>query len=134
LYESEAPEGEPLYEYAEKDWKKRPHIGETPPIVISEVKAHAAKAVAAIDAAAPFIKTNHLEFARLRNDIHIYHALANTFAHKADAALLVLRYKYSNNIADLEKAVPYVEKSVAAYRELCRLTKDSYLYANSMQT
>lgn len=134
LYESEAPEGEPLYEYAAKDWKGEKHVGETPVIVINEVKAHAAKAVQAIDNASAAVTKNKVEFARLKNDIYCYNALANTYADKAAAALLVLRYKYSNDIADLEKALPLLEKSVAAYQQLCNLTKNTYLYANSMQT
>jgi hypothetical protein len=45
-----------------------------------------------------------------------------------------LRYKYSDDVADLEKALPYLESSVKHYRDLANLTKDTYLYANSMQT
>jgi hypothetical protein len=48
--------------------------------------------------------------------------------------MLVSSYKYSNDINDLEKAVPLLEKSILFYRQLIELTKDSYLYANSMQT
>ena len=46
----------------------------------------------------------------------------------------MLRYKYSNDIKDLEKALPHLEKSVEFYSKLADLTKDTYLYANSMQT
>jgi len=52
LYNSEGPEGEMLSEYAEKEWKHRPHIGETPVTVINDVIAEGKAAVAAIDAAA----------------------------------------------------------------------------------
>jgi hypothetical protein len=134
LYNSEGPEGEMLTEYAERDWKKQPHVGETPVQIIAEVKSHGDKAVAAIEAASLTVETNKEEFARIKNDAYIYKELAYHFSEKADAALLILRYKYSNDITDLNKALPYLEKSVAHFRELARLTKDTYLYANSMQT
>lgn len=134
LYNSEGPEGEMLTEYAEKEWRKQPHVGETPVQIIAEVKAHGDKAVAAIEAAAPDVDNNKEEFERIKNDAYIYRELAYHFAEKANAALFILRYKYSNDITDLNKAMPFLEKSVAHFRELARLTKDSYLYANSMQT
>jgi hypothetical protein len=66
--------------------------------------------------------------------MYCYEALANSFAEKATAALSVLRYKYSNDIKDLEQALPHLEKSVDYFKKLAELTKDTYLYANSMQT
>ena len=134
LYESESPEGEMLIEYAEKEWFGKKHIGETPVQIIREVKAHADNAVAAIEAAAAHVSRNRAEFERLRNDMHCYHALAYHFAQKAEAALHVLRYKYSNNIEDLEKALPLLQQSVESYRRLAELTRGTYRYANSMQT
>jgi hypothetical protein len=38
--------------------------------------------------------------------MYCYNAMANSYAYKAKAALWVLRYKYSDNVADLEKALP----------------------------
>lgn len=134
LYNSEGPEGEMLTEYAEREWKKEKHIGETPVQIISEVKQHGRKAVEAIENASPFIKNNKEEFERIKNDMHIYDALANNYAEKADAALLVLRYKYSNDINDLQKALPHLEKSLVYFKKLVSLTKNTYIYANSMQT
>ncbi|MCH5720310.1 hypothetical protein [Niabella hibiscisoli] len=60
--------------------------------------------------------------------------MAYHFAFKAEAALLVLRYKYSSDIKDLDKALPLLKESVRWYKELTALTKGTYLYANSMQT
>lgn len=134
LYNSDGPEGEMLIEYAEKEWKKEPHIGETPPQIIAEVVQHGQSAVEAIEKAAANVSKNKEEFARLQNDVHAYRALANFFSEKVKAATLVLRYNYSNDINDLEKAVPHLEKSITHYSELVDLTKDTYLYANSMQT
>jgi hypothetical protein len=134
LYESESPEGEMIIEYAEKEAKGEKHIGETPPQIASEVVEHGKKAVAAIERAAPAIKQNQAEFTRVKNDMYCQDALANFYAEKARAALQVLRYKYSHNVQDLAAALPLLQSSVAHWQKLVDLTKDSYLYANSMQT
>lgn len=134
FYNSNGPEGEILLEYAEKEWKEEPHKGETPPQIIQEVMQHGRLAVEAIEKAAPHVKGNKEEFMRLKNDIHCYHIFACFFEEKVKAAMLVLKYRYSNNPADLESALPYLEKSVDFYRQLVKLTENSYLYANSMQT
>jgi len=134
LYNSEGPEGEMIIEYAEKEARRQPHLGETPPQVADEVIAHGNKAAAAIEQAAPYITANREEFDRLKNDMYCYQDLAGFYAFKARAALQVLAYKYSRNISDLEKAVPLLQKSVDYYKELAARTDTTYLYANSMQT
>jgi hypothetical protein len=134
LYESEAPEGEILSQYAEKEWKHQPHVGETPVDVMNNIVSYGQKAVAAIDAATPGITKNKAEFNRLKNDMYCYNAMANSFSAKIKAAVAIMRYKYTDDAADLEKAVPDMERSLNSYRQLVKLTKDNYLYANSMQT
>lgn len=134
MYESEAPEGEMIIEYAAKEAKQEPHIRETPPQIATEVVAHGQKAVAAIEQAAPVITKNQAEFARLKNDTYCQDAMANFYAEKVQAALRVLRYKYSSNVVDLEQAVPYLERSIEHWKKLVELTQGTYLYANSMQT
>jgi hypothetical protein len=134
LYEAESPEGEMLIQYADKAWKGEKHVGETPVQIIKEVKLHGDKAVQAIEAVEKNIKYNRAEFERLKNDMLSYKALAYHYANKAEASLDVLRYKYTNDVKDLEKAEPLLQKSVSSYRQLVDLTKGTYLYANSMQT
>ena len=134
LYESESPEGEMLVQYAEKEAKGEMHTGETPVQIIEEVKEHGDHAVAAIEAAAATVTKNKEEFDRLKNDMYCYRALAYHYAQKAEAALHVLKYKYSNDIKDLEEALPLMEQSIISYRQLVLLTKGTYRYANSMQT
>jgi hypothetical protein len=134
LYESESPEGEMLIQYAEKEARGETHIGETPVQIIGEVKEHGDNAVAAMEAVAGAVTKNKEEFDRLKNDMHCYKALAYHYAQKAEAALHVLKYKYSNNVKDLEEALPLMEQSIISYRQLVLLTKEKYLYANSMQT
>ena len=134
FHESCGPEGEMLIEYMNKEWNKLPHVGEVPPQLISEAVAHGNAAVEAIDKAAPKVTKEKEEFARLKNDVYCYQAFANFFSEKVKAAMLILRYTHSNDLADLEQAVPHVEKSLEYYQQLVDLTKDTYLYANSMQT
>jgi hypothetical protein len=132
--DSNGPEGEILVDWARKEWNGEPHVGETPPQIINEVLDHGEKAVEAIDKAEAYVSENEKEFERLQNDMYCYRETARFFAEKVKAAQLVLRYKYSGEVADLEKALPHLEKSVEYYGELVKLTQDHYLYANSMQT
>lgn len=134
FWTSNGPLKEVLQVYADKEFHGKSHAGETPPQIIAEVIEHGRKAVEAIETASPFVRANKDEFNRLKNDVYCYNAFAQCFAAKVEAAMLVLNYKYSNDIRDLEKALPYLEKSMQHFNELVRLTKDSYLYANSMQT
>jgi len=134
LWEWQAPPGERLKEYAEKEWKHQPHEGETPPQIVKEALDFSAKAVAEIDAAAPQVTKNKDEFARLRNDVHCIRAMSENYAAKADAAMSVLRYGYSHDIADMENAEKQLAQSLACYKQLADLTKDTYDFANSMQT
>lgn len=134
FYSSNGPEGEILVDYVRKEWNGESHYGELPPQIISETVKHGKAAVEAIEKAALTVTENREEFSRLKNDVYCYAAFANFFAEKVKAAELVLHYKYSKDISDLEKAIPFLEKSVDHYAELVDLTKESYLYANSMQT
>jgi len=134
LYDAEAPEGEMILDYVDKAQKGLPHVGETPPQIASEVVLHGNKAVAALQSIANNIRSNKAEFDRLYNDMLCYQAMANHFSHKVQAAVQLLQFKYSKQVPDLEKAVPLLQQSVKNYAQLARLTKGSYLYANSMQT
>lgn len=134
FHESCGPKGELLIDYMNKEWNKQPHVGETPPQLTSEAVVHGNAAVAAIDKAASKVGKNKEEFNRLKNDMYCYQAFANFFSEKVKAAMLILQYTHSNKIADLENAIPHIEKSLEYYQQLVNLTKDSYLYANSMQT
>ncbi len=134
FWESSGPVKEVLDVYARKEANGEQHVGETPPQIIEEVVNHASKAVQAIERASQSVTANKEEFERLRNDMHCYQLIAENYAEKVKAAMLVLNYKYSNNIADLEAAVPHLEKGVAYYRQLAERTQGTYLYANSMQT
>jgi len=134
LWESQSPPGERLKEYAEREWKKQPHEGETPVSLNAEALAFSASALAAIDAAAPQVTKNHEEFSRLRNDIQAIRAMTENYVAKSNAALAVLRYNYSHDLPDMDRAEQLLAASLDAYRMLVALTKDTYKAANSMQT
>ena len=133
LWLSQAPLGERLQEYVQREWEGLPHEGETPPEAMSEALRYAEQAVASIDAAAGLVRSNLNEYERLRNDIHCIQAMSRHYAAKADAARLVLRHRLSNNPTDLHLAAKRLEESVVHYRKLTRLTDKTYRFANSLQ-
>ena len=134
FYESCGPVGEKLIEYVEKEWKHQPHVGELPLDIIDQVVHHGDKAVSSIDSVEGKVTKNKAEFERLRNDMHCYREFAYFFNNKVKAAKLVLDYQWGKDIKNLEAAIPFLEKSLEHYSKLVDLTKDHYLYANSMQT
>lgn len=134
LWESQSPPGERLSEYVEREWNGQPHEGETPPQIIKEVLSFAARAVAAIDAAEPLVTSDREEFARIRNDIHCIAAMSRFYAEKARAAMRVLRHRFSRDLEDLRAARTHLHSSLEQYRILADLTRDTYRFANTMQT
>ena len=134
LWESQSPPGERLQEYVNREWNKQPHDGETPPQIIEEVLQFSKQACDEIDAAEPGVTKNRDEFERLRNDVHCIRAMSQNYAAKASAAMCVLRYQHSHDIADMEKAQQYLSESLDHYREMVSLTEHTYRFANSMQT
>lgn len=132
LYDSEAPEGEMLLDYADKQAKGLPAVGETPVQVIMDVRHHAGIAYEVIHAVKP--TKNLAEFNRLKNDILCYHALAWFYSQKAEAAIKTLRYKYTLDTKYLDDAAESLNESVTSFKRLTRLTNSTYGYANSMQT
>ena len=134
LWEWQAPPGERLEVYAKREWAGQPHEGETPPSVIESASRFAAKAVTAIEKAAPLVTKNRNELERLRNDIHCIELVSRNYEEKVRAAMLVLRYGYSQDRQDMEKAAVHLAKSLEVYRELTQQTAATYRYANTLQT
>ena len=134
FYESCGPEGEKLIEFVEKEWKHQPHVGELPLDIIAQVVAHGDKAIAAIDSVEGKATKNTAEFERLRNDMHCYREFAYFFENKVKAAKLVLDYQWGKDITNLDNAAIFLQQSLMHYSKLVELTKNSYWYANSMQT
>ena len=103
FHESCGPLGELLLDYAKKEWNHQEHLGETPLQIIIEITQHGKLATEAIDKVTLKVTKDKEEFLRLKNDIYCYDAFANFFSEKVKAAMLILRYSYSNDIKDLKK-------------------------------
>ncbi len=121
-----APEGERLEEWAEREWNAQEHHGETPPQVAEMAERHAARAVAAVEAARPHVRKNREEFDRLANDMHCIEVLSRCYGAKARAAMHVLLYKHSRDVAQLDRAVPFLDEGLRHYRRLVELTNPTY--------
>jgi hypothetical protein len=134
LWLSQSPSGERLDEYVKKEWNHEPHVGETPETIIHDVLTASSNAVAAADAAESLVTDHQADFERLRNDARCIQAMAENYADKVRAAELDLRYNYSHDIHDLEKAETFLAKSLDDYQKLAGLAGDAYHFANSMQT
>jgi hypothetical protein len=134
LWESHAPPGERLDTFMQRELTGEPHVGETPPEVIAAVDRFSANAVAAIEAAAAHVTRNRDEFERLRTDMHAIRAMASFYGEKVRAAMAVLRYEHGGDVGDMEEALLHLEASLGHFRELEELTRDTYHYANSLQT
>jgi hypothetical protein len=134
LWESQAPPGERLDVFVAREWEKKPHEGETPATLNKQVLDFSARAVAAIDAAAPLVTKNKEEFERLRNDVHCIRAMTLNYVAKVHAAEHVLRYTYGHEVSEMERAAGFLAESLEHFKTLERLTRDTYRYANTMQT
>ncbi len=140
FYESCGPDGEKLIEYVEKEHKHLPHKGELPLDIAAQCVDHGRRAAEAFDAATAALHgfpndiTSATELWRIGNDVACYSIFARSFERKVRAAEKVLNYKWTKDIQHLEKAVPFLEESVALWRVLAQMADSTYLYANSMQT
>ena len=134
LWKSQSPPGERLEEYVRREWNRQPHVGETPISILEEVMEFSGRAAQAANSAAPRVSRNGEEYARLHNDIRCIRAMSLNYAAKVNAALAELRFSYSKDLADLEKAGRFLAESFEHYQALAKLTEKSYRFANSMQT
>lgn len=142
LWECQAPEGERLETYVERELGGEAHVGETPPEVLDNVETHARLAEEAIARARGGVERNREEFERLAQDVRAIALMTRSYAAKARAALRIARYRKlaagdyasASHLGLLEEALPELRRSLETYRELTALTDRTYLYANSMQT
>ena len=118
LWEGDAPPGERLADWVRKEWEHKPHEGETPIGVAAEVAEAAAQAVAAAEAAGPFVKKDREEYQRLLNDMRAMEAQYRYYDAKTRSTALVLRYGYSRDLKDLQQALVPLKASVGHYRRL----------------
>ena len=136
FYESCGPKGEKLIDYVEFEHFDIPHSGELPLDIAQQCVDHGNRAVKAFAAALKSVEKElpSSELNRIGNDMRCYQLFAQSFQQKVLAAYHVLRYKWSKDLASLDTALPFLERSLVLWRELADLTDSTYLYANSMQT
>jgi hypothetical protein len=80
------------------------------------------------------VTENREEFERLRADTYSIRAMALFYGEGAEAAMAVMQYDDTGDIADMERALTHLEASLGHFRELEKLTRDTYHFANSLQT
>jgi hypothetical protein len=134
LWLSQSPPGERLQDYVAKELAHQPHTGETPPQIVREVDDFSRQAVDALAAAASQVTKNRDEFERLANDAACIRAMALNYGAKAEAARHVLTYQKTHDVHEMELADAALARSLGHFRRLEQLTRDTYHFANSMQT
>ena len=134
FYESCGPEGEKLIEYVEKEQRGERHVGELPLDIVDQCVAHGEAATQALKAITSKPTHHADEFMRVGMDFACYAIFAHAFQQKVRAAQQVLNYKWTKDIKYLDAAVPFLEKSIESWEALTKITDNTYLYANSMQT
>ncbi|HEY9291828.1 MAG TPA: hypothetical protein VIP98_11160, partial [Microlunatus sp.] len=140
LWESQAPQGERLETYVQRELAGEPHVGETPLTVIDDCRYFADRARSALDAGWNHVSDDECEYARLCSDAEALSLIVQFYQLRISAAIDVLTYRHQladrhgSRVALLERAASKLDDSLRHYRELAALTSKTYLYANSMQT
>jgi hypothetical protein len=60
--------------------------------------------------------------------------MRENYTAKANAAIYALRYNYSKDIGDLKKAAEHLEENLVYLCKLTELTRDTYIFTQSIQT
>lgn len=134
LWTGDAPPGERLNDYVEKEVKGLPHQGETPLQVADEAAVASAQALAAAEAAASEVTKNQDEYERIVNDMRALHLLMLFYQAKTHAAEMVLLYGYDHNEKHLQDALPLLEQSVDDFKQLAELTDKTYRDTAALHT
>jgi hypothetical protein len=143
LWLSQAPPGERLDEFVRKEWKREPHIGETPDTILGwsfptnymgSTRQYANAALGNMLEAGSLVTENREEYNRFRNDVECIYQVDAFYSYKAYAARCVLRYNYSHDISDMEMAADSLMMSYLAFQKLADIADPAYKFANSMQT
>ncbi len=134
LWDGDAPPGERLQEYVDREFHHQPHQGQTPIGVSDETVKWSTEALAAARAAAPYVTKNKAEYERVVNDMHAINLLMLYYNVKIQAAQDVLLYGYDHDPAHLRAAEPLLAKSVAYFKQLTDVAGPAYITATSMET
>ncbi|MBO4821594.1 MAG: hypothetical protein J5548_09035 [Prevotella sp.] len=131
--ESCAPKGETLAEYVEKSVRREGHTGELPLEVTLQCVKHGENAVGLLYKLRHSPVASNPEFIRLYNDACCYMFYARSFRFKALAADIILEEKIKGK-KNFKGVEAFMNASIDYWEKLARITEDTYLYANSMQT
>ncbi len=140
LWESHAPAGERLEEYARREAHGEPHHGETPVSVVEDTCFFARRALDAIARGREQVRADADEYDRLASDVEAVALMAEFYRLRVLAAVEIVVYREraaahpGEPVARLRKAADLIDESVTVYERLTELTDRTYLYANSMQT
>lgn len=140
LWDSVARKGEQPDDYIQKELAGEAHIGETPYDMISEVSAHAEKALRLMEEVMRAEGEGNEELNRMYTDAAAVYEMSISYCKKIEGAMEILKYKYTmdkkckGDVSFLDNAAKFMEDSLHEFRNLAKLTERTYLYANSMQT
>lgn len=140
LWYSVARKGEQPDDYIIKELRGEKHLGETPYDLIDDILYFAKRAIEKSLEAKPYLDQNQDEIRRIYQDLEAIYYMTASYCKKIEAAMKILTYKHtmkedcSGDISLLEAALPLMEESLENYKKLVEITKETYLYANSMQT
>jgi hypothetical protein len=134
LWTGDAPEGERLVDYVQREFAHQPHVGETPLGVAAEVTDSSAQAVEEAEQAGAYVTQDRAEYERILNDMRCIHALMQYYNAKTQAAELVMLYGYDHNLDHLVQAEKLLAGSVDFYRNLVALTDTTYRQACALLT
>ncbi|MFR7991855.1 MAG: hypothetical protein ACLU61_02820 [Lachnospiraceae bacterium] len=140
LWKSVSTPGEQPDDYVRKELAGEPHFGETPYDMVGEVRYYANRAWEQANNAKASVTRNETEFQYLLTDIQAIRLISLSYGKKIEAAMNILFYKETmdeqlrGDLQLLRDAREQMKESLDYYRAVCELTKDTYLYANSMQT
>ncbi len=136
LWRSASTPGEQPDDYVKKELAGEPHYGETPYDMMREVEM--LKAIRRAEGKVPADRQAELD--GYVTDMEAIWYMTMSYVKKLEAAHKILQYKYTmderlrGDLTLLEEALTPWEESLGFYRKLAELTRDTYLYANSMQT
>ena len=140
LWESQAPQGERLENYVERELSGEPHVGETPVTVMDDARYFADRARKALADGRSDVRADGDAYQRLCSDADAVSMIVDFYDARVSAAIDILSYRGqldsrpAGDVDLLRQAAEKIRHSVQVYRSLADLTDDTYLYANSMQT
>ena len=112
--------------YAKREAAGQKHKGISPVAATETMVKNSEAALKAALAAGPYVKKNKQEYERLVNDMRALLLVARYYKQKTDAAISCMMFLDTTDVADLDRGIAALEKSLEIYRQLAAVTKDAY--------